>query len=487
MVQAYARGVPAARWRTRRKDAHVRGPNHQIRRSLVGPRLCGLAAVLALLAFCVPAAAADPNAVAPSDRCGPYDAPAVFAQLGASDEPGIDPAPQAASAGAVGGQIITLPGASGERPTGQVAGEAILALPKGGGGAPSFELAPQARVVESYFSPVLCSTVVRLAGGKDDLPSDLVASYPPDGALVPNHVYMTAQTEVRPLELPKPGGPDPYRQLQWGVDRTGVERARGLSNGAGARVAVLDSAPQRDHRDLGAIRQILVDGGPRGAPGAHGTLVTGLVAAVENNAFGIAGLAPGAEMISVAVCTPAGASATDSCPLYTVLRGLDRAWEEQADIVNLSIVGPDNPLLARGMDRLEELGAVVVAAAGNEASDEPRYPAAYASVVGVGAIDRTGAVYVRSNRGLSAEILAPGVEVLSTVPGDAFSFGSGTSFSAAHVSSALAIAVGAGFSPAAARTAMFQSASARQTRPGAPELPPVCDVLARLGRACTGP
>lgn len=447
------------------------------------------ALVFAMVALWAPSASADSGTPVSTETCGPYDGPRVFAQLGASTETGIDPAnPQSAPGATSGGQIVPLPGASGARPAGQVAGEAILALPRSAGGVgPSFKLAPKARVVESYFSPVLCSTVVRLAGDKDDLPSDLVASFPSDGALVPHHVYMTAQAEMRPLEVPVPAGPDPYRQLQWGVDRTGVERARGLSDGTGARVAVLDSAPQSDHRDLGVIRQILVEGGPLGAPGAHGTLVTGLVAAVEGNAFGIAGLAPGAEMISVAVCTPAGASATDSCPLYTVLKGIDRAWQEEAEVVNLSIVGPDNPLLERGMDRLEELGAVVVAAAGNEASDEPRYPAAYASVVGVGAIDRVGKLYARSNRGLSSEILAPGVEVLSTVPGDAFSFGSGTSFSAAHVSGALAIAVGAGFSPSAARTAMFQAASARQTSTGPPELPPMCDILARLGRACAGP
>jgi subtilisin family serine protease len=167
-----------------------------------------------------------------------------------------------------------------------------------------------------------------------------------------------------------------------------------------------------------------------------------------------------------------------------VLKGVDRAWEAGADVINLSIVGPDNPLLARSMDRLEELGAVVVAAAGNEASSEPRYPAAYASVIGVGAIDSDGKLYARSNRGPSSELLAPGVEVLSTAPGDAFSFGSGTSFSAAHVTGALAILIGSGFSPGTARMALFQEASSRKSLGGIPILPPVCDVLARLQRPC---
>jgi thermitase len=261
-----------------------------------------------------------------------------------------------------------------------------------------------------------------------------------------------------------------------------------VTRGAGARVALLDSAPQASHRELTAIRVLPLDGGPANAPAAHGTLMAGVVGAAAENGFGIAGLAPAAEVVAIPVCTPEGAAASDACALYDVLRGVDRAHELEATVVNLSLVGPPNPLLERAMVRLEKLGALVVAAAGNEGVGEPRYPAAYPSVIGVGAIGADGAPFARGNRGLSSEIVAPGVEVLSTVPGDAFAFGDGTSLAAAHVSAALALLVSTGVEPVAARTALFQAAEAARPRSSPasapPPLPPVCDALARLGRGC---
>ena len=420
-------------------------------------------------------------------HCGPFEGPREFAQLGPSAEPGVAPAKPAdvSTRNRDQGQIVNL-ATGGDAPMGQAAGEAILALPKdASGNVPTdFELAADATLAESFFSPVLCATLARVTGPADARPQDLVRRVPDSAALVPNHVYATAAGEIVPLDETL-AEPDPYRPLQWGLDRTGVERARSVSDGRGVTVAILDSVPQVDHRDLGPIRVVRVEGGPGDAPGAHGTLVTGLVDAIPHNGFGIAGIAPGADIVAIPVCTPRGATASDACGLFTVLKGLDAAWNAEARLVNLSIVGPDNPLLERGMERLDSLGVLVVAASGNEGTDEPRYPAAYSSVIGVGAIDREGALYARSNRGRSAEILAPGVEVLSAVPGDAFSFGSGTSFAAAHVTGALAVLLGAKDDPIAARAALFRIASTRASS-GAMVLPPVCDVLARLGTPCEG-
>jgi subtilisin family serine protease len=284
------------------------------------------------------------------------------------------------------------------------------------------------------------------------------------------------------------GAPDPYRGFQYGLDRLGADGAWARSRGAGVRVALLDSAPEVAHRDLAGVEIAALDGGPGTAPAAHGTLMAGVVRAVAMNGFGIAGVAPGAELIAVPVCTPAGAAASDACRLYDVLRGVDRAFELGAAVLNLSLVGPPNPLLERAMARLEKLGAVAVAAAGNEGTRDARYPAAYPSVIGVGAVGADGAPFARGNLGPSAEILAPGVEVLSTVPGDAFAFGEGTSLAAAHVSGALALLVGSGVEPAAARTALFQAAEAArpatENRASPPRIAPLCAALERLGKGC---
>jgi hypothetical protein len=394
----------------------------------------------------------------------------------ASADPGVAPAqPQ--------GEITTLPAPSsdlGAAPR----GEALLALPKDSAGAipTDIGLAPGASIASSYWSPVLCATVARVVGPPGLEPAALVPGLPPTAAVVPNSLYATAQAVVTPAPPPA-SGPDPYRPLQYALDWLGADRARSLTNGAGVRLALLDSAPAR-HRDLPPIELVPIEEGPAPAVGTHGTLSAGVLAAIERNAFGIEGVAPGVVVVAIPVCTPQGASASDRCLLYDLLRGVDRAYDGQARVVNLSLVGPANPLLERSMARLDQLGVLVVAAAGNEGIDEPRYPAAYPTVIGVGAADRERRAYARSNRGLSAEIYAPGVEILSSVPGDAFAFGSGTSFAAANVSGALSLLLGTGATPAEVRAALFRQAAEASEGQPLVLVPPLCDVLARLGRTC---
>jgi len=422
---------------------------------------------------------------APED-CGPIG-PDDAAVGAAPSEPGVLPSQDGVDGGP--GAIVPLP-ATPAPSEALGTGEALLALPKGPDGQvpTEFELAPGAAVAASFFSPVLCATVVRVVGPAGAAPSALVASAPESAVTVANDVYVSAQAELRPFD--PEAGRDPYRPLQWGLERAGAERAWPVADGSGARVALLDSAPDAQHRDLAGVRVVpLPDAKAEGgfaAPGAHGSLMAGVVRAVAGNGFGIAGVAPGADLVGVPVCRPRDASASDECRLFELLRGVDVAWEQGAQVLNLSLVGPPNRLLRKAMDRMEQLGVLLVAAAGNEAVAEPRYPAAYPSVIGVGAVDRAGAPYARGNRGASVEVLAPGVEILSTVPGGGFAFGDGTSLAAAHVSGVLALAVSASGDPRAARAAFFEAAQAHTESPGnqPAALPAACEVLAALGKRC---
>lgn len=420
------------------------------------------------------ARAAEPE-LAP--ECPPFEATPLSTPTPLR-ELGIAP-----SRGPEGRGLAALPTAA-LAPSSTPRGEALVALPKRADGkvGADLELAPGAHVAGSYFSPILCSTVVRVVGPRDVDADALVRRAPTGSAVVRNDVYRTAATELRPIG---PHGPDPYRDLQYGLDQAKIDAARGVTDGSGARVALLDSMPDAAHRELATVRIRPIDSGPAGGPAAHGSMLAGILDAIERNAFGIEGIAPGAELISIPVCTPDGKSASDACKLSDLLRGVDVAWQERAQVVNLSLVGPANPLLQRAMDRLDQLGIVLVAAVGNESSDEPRYPAAYPSVIGVGAVDRTGVPYALGNRGSAVEVVAPGVEIVSSVPGDAFAFGDGTSLAAAHVTGLLALAVAASGDPLAARTAFFQAA--REHGPPPVGVPPICEVLARLGKRCPSP
>lgn len=440
-----------------------------------------------------------------AELCGPFDAgPSGIVEL-AADRSARDPGVAATSVdGAPGdpGSIVPLPSGEAEGDAGSpdagagpVGGagsaatqsEAILALPKTPQGTlpADFELGPDARIAQSFFSPVICATVARVTGPPGASLEQLVAVVPETGIVVPNDVYSSAAEELAPAPPPTTGAADPYAPLQYGLALSGVRAARELGAGQGVRVALLDSAPETGHRDLAPSRIEADAGESRSKPSVHGTLMAGVIGAAENNGFGIAGLAPRARIVSIPVCRSKG-GAGGECTIFQMLQGFDRAWNAKASLVNLSLSGPPNPLLERGVARLEALGLVVVAAAGNEGREEKRYPAAYPSVIGVGAVDRAGRLAASSNRGPWVELYAPGVEVLSTVPGSAFAFGSGTSLAAAHVTGSLAVLTSITGDPRTARSALFRSLNARVAK-GLPVLPSACEALARTDRPCAKP
>lgn len=426
----------------------------------------------ALIGWCLTTVClATPGRAAP---CGVLGAGPAGGEHAPVASRGIEP-----SAGAPDAPGISkIPASDGAR-SGRVAGEALLALPKAADGSlPSdFRLAEGAGLAESYWSPVLCATVARVVGPPDRDYAELVEDLPESALLVPHDRYVTA-AEVRSA----PGSADPYLSLQYGLEQVGALAARSVTDGRGVGVAVLDSAPATDHPELRRVRVETLEGGPSSEPAVHGTLVTGIIAAAQGNGIGIAGVAPGADLVAIPVCSPTGAGASDTCRLYDVLRGLDRAWAVEAGILNLSIVGPPNPLLGRAVERLEQLGSLVVAAAGSGGG--VHYPAAYPAVIGVGAVDSDGSVLEGSGAPASAQMLAPGVEILSTVPGGSFAFGDGTSLAAAHVSGVLALLAAADGDGVRARQELFRTAWRGASLTEAARLPQVCEVLRRLARPC---
>lgn len=434
------------------------------------PSLCRSSLALAFaLAWSAAARAEDPE-------CEPFAIAGGVSEPARCGEPGIEPAraPESGEFARIEAETPALRELA--RP-----GEALLALPKGPGGdlPGDYELGPGARIASSFFSPVLCATVARIVGPEGATPGQLVTRVPATAALVAHSVYLPAG-EARALER---GGTDPYRDLQYALDEIEVEAMWRVSDGGGVTVALLDSAPDPAHRELAGVRIVPLDASAPAPPAAlHGTLLAGVIGARVGNGFGIRGVAPGADLVAIPVCGRKQRGAPETCGLYEVLRGLDAAWEQKARVVNLSLVGPSNPLLERAVSRLERLGIGLVAASGNENTEQARYPAAYPSVLGVGAVDRRGTLYARSNRGLSAKLLAPGVEIVSTAPNSSFAFGSGTSLAAAHVSGAMALLVGSGMTPAQARALLVPDGARQPARLRKP-----CALLERSGRSCPAP
>jgi hypothetical protein len=172
---------------------------------------------------------------------------------------------------------------------------------------------------------------------------------------------------------------------------------------------------------------------------AHGTAVATLLTG-RDAARGFEGAAAGAELYAGEVMrVRAGREDTNA---RIVLEGLDWLLAENVRVVNLSLGGAPNRLLADATETILARTVVVVAAAGNAGPGAPpSYPAAYPGVIAVTANDAAGRVYDRANHGGYIALSAPGVDVWVPDAGSG-RYVSGTSFAAAWVSGAAARLVG---------------------------------------------
>ncbi|WP_372981739.1 S8 family serine peptidase [Marinobacter sediminum] len=175
------------------------------------------------------------------------------------------------------------------------------------------------------------------------------------------------------------------------------------------------------------------------APTDHGTAVASrLTGKTGANA---ATRLPSATLFSASVFYGRPTSVSGATLLHLV-EGL--AWLESNDVVliNVSMAGPDNRVLATVIKRLIDRGTPVVAAVGNEGPAAPAlYPAGYPEVIGVTAVDQDRQVYRWANRGEQVDYAAPGVDVAVALTDGRFGSQSGTSLAAPIVSAHLACAL----------------------------------------------
>lgn len=229
---------------------------------------------------------------------------------------------------------------------------------------------------------------------------------------------------------------------------------------AGVAIGIIDTGIEPSTRALrAALREVRGFASGVYVPRAHGTAVADIaaregVAIVSADVFGVD------ENAAPAATTVALAQSIDWLAAYGVR------------VINISIVGPENPVLARIVQRAVSGGVAVVAAAGNEGpASPPGFPAAYPGVIAVTAVDERGAVYRRANRGPHISFAARGVNVAVMRPDGGGARESGTSFAAPVVSAALArhVASNPGESVGAAVSAL--AATARDLgKPGRDEI-----------------
>jgi subtilisin family serine protease len=196
---------------------------------------------------------------------------------------------------------------------------------------------------------------------------------------------------------------------QWGLRRIGLPSAWDRPHGSGnVVVAVLDTGVAGGHPDLqGSILSgyNLVD--PAKAPvddNGHGTAVAGIIAARTNNHEGIAGVCWTCSILPIKVLAADGTGDTSR-----VAAGIVRAADAGARVINMSLGGPANDrTLDDAISYALGKGVILVAAAGNNGTSSPFYPAANLDVISVAASDESDRLYSWSNFGSSVQVAAPG-------------------------------------------------------------------------------
>jgi subtilisin family serine protease len=215
-----------------------------------------------------------------------------------------------------------------------------------------------------------------------------------------------------------------------------------LPSGCGGSVTIglIDTAINPDHAvfDGGRIQVVrLTDAALPESGKQHGTAVAALLAGAADSRT--PGLLPGAEIIAVDAFYRGGRS-DDRSGVYELLRALDLLAERGIRVANMSLAGPPNILLERLVGQLSSDGMVIVAAAGNGGPKAaPAYPAAYADVIAVTAVDRSKRAYRRAGRGDHIDLAAPGVEVWTAASVSGGRPKTGTSFATPFVTAAAAL------------------------------------------------
>jgi subtilisin family serine protease len=227
---------------------------------------------------------------------------------------------------------------------------------------------------------------------------------------------------------------DPYVGLQRGFQHMDVADAHPLSRGEGVRVAIIDTGADIQHPDLHgsiAVAANFVDGDDaQFRRDRHGTEVAGVIAAVANNREGIVGVAPNARLLIFKACWQTGSDADAAlCNSFTLARALAAAFDAHAQVINMSLAGPDDPLVGDLIREGLRRGMLFVGAADSAAGAD-------------GIMHRAGVIEIASEDSRSAidtALYAPGREILTLLPDGHYDFASGASIATAQVSGVVAL------------------------------------------------
>lgn len=193
--------------------------------------------------------------------------------------------------------------------------------------------------------------------------------------------------------------------------------------GNGRAVGMIDGGVA-SHPSLagGAIEQNGFAGSPK--PTGHGTAVASLLVGSQGP---FRGAANGAKLYVADVYGGSRAAGSASA----IVPALGWLVSRRVQVINISLVGPQNAVVARAIDAVQRRGIRVVAAVGNDGpAAPPQYPASYAGVVAVTAVDARGRALPEAGKATHLDFAAPGADMAAALPGQGYARVRGTSFAA---------------------------------------------------------
>jgi subtilisin family serine protease len=172
---------------------------------------------------------------------------------------------------------------------------------------------------------------------------------------------------------------------------------------------------------------------------AHGTAIAALLVGAPDPAHpGGGGLLPGADLYAAVIFARQGSQS--EADAFSIAEALDWMVQKHVRVVNVSLAGDDNALMALAVRRASARGTVLIAAAGNAGPNAPpAYPGALPEVIAVTAVDQQGAVFAGANRGSYIAFAAPGIRIWVPTPDGQGRYETGTSFAAPFALGAAAL------------------------------------------------
>ena len=203
--------------------------------------------------------------------------------------------------------------------------------------------------------------------------------------------------------------------------------------GSGVRIGMIDGGVA-SHPALGgaSIEQRGFSGTPQ--PTGHGTAVASLIVGDQAT---VRGAASGASLLVADVYGGSRAAGSASA----VVRALGWLVAKRASVINISLVGPANRLVARAVQQVRARGIQLVASVGNDGpAAPPQYPASYPGVVAITGVDARGKALVEAGKATHLDFAAPGADMAAALPGQGYARVRGTSFAAPLAAARLALA-----------------------------------------------